>query len=229
MTKKEIQTEWFPCEDADAIALEASKRILKQATQAISNRGVFRFVLAGGHTPEATYSLLAKADAQWSSWEIYFGDERCLAENHPDRNSVMAEKTFLSKVPIPKKNIYPMHSEKGAEIAAKEYTQTIKNITPFDLVLLGIGEDGHTGSLFPGQKHPADEIVSPVHNSPKPPSDRVTMGVDTLSNAQEVIILVSGEGKRDSLRAWKNGKAIPIAEIGNPAPVTVLYDKAAQG
>ncbi len=229
MSKKEIQTTWLLCEDADAIAQEAASRILKQATEAISQRGVFRFVLAGGHTPEATYSVLASSDAQWSSWEIYFGDERCLAVDDKDRNSLMAEKTFLSKVSIPKQNIYPMPSEKGAEIAAKEYTQTIKDVMPFDLVLLGIGEDGHTGSLFPGQTHPANEIVSPVHNSPKPPSDRVTMGVNTLSNAQEVIILVSGEGKRDALKAWQNGEAIPIAEIGNPAPVTVLFDKAAQG
>ncbi|RLA69198.1 MAG: 6-phosphogluconolactonase [Epsilonproteobacteria bacterium] len=225
---KDIQTHWHLLDDADAVANEAAQRILKSAAEAISERGVFRLVLAGGHTPEATYRLLVGADTDWSRWEIYFGDERCLPVNDPDRNSIMADNTFLNAVAIPAENVYPMKSEKGAEAAAKEYEAVVKAAMPFDVVVLGIGEDGHTGSLFPGQKHPEDQLVCPVHNSPKPPSDRVTMGVRALSNAQEVIVLATGEGKRDAIKAWREGKSVPIAEIGNPAPVNVLMDRATQ-
>ena len=224
---KDIQTNWHLFDDADAVASEAAQRILKSAAEAIAERGVFRLVLAGGRTPEATYRLLVGANTDWSSWEIYFGDERCLPVDDPDRNSIMAENTFLNAVAIPAANIYPMHNEKGAEVAAKEYEAVVKAAMPFDVVVLGVGEDGHTGSLFPGQKHPVDQLVCPVYHSPKPPSDRVTLGVRALSNAQEVIVLATGEGKRDAIKAWKTGKAVPISEIGNPAPVNVLMDKAA--
>ncbi len=220
---------WNLCDNADAVAKEAAKRILESSIEAIEKRGVFRLVLAGGHTPEATYRLLVGAETDWSSWEIYFGDERCLEVDDADRNSVMAQNTFLNAVDIPTSNIYPMNTEKGAEVAAKEYEAVVQDAMPFDVVVLGIGEDGHTGSLFPGQKHPEDQLVCPVYHSPKPPSDRVTMGVRALSNAQEVFVLATGEGKRDAIAAWKAGKAVPISEIGNPAPVIVLLDKAANG
>jgi len=223
------ETTWTIFDNANTVAQEAAKRILSAASEAISERGVFRLVLAGGHTPESAYRLLVGADTDWSHWEIYFGDERCLPVSDPDRNSIMAENTFLHSVSIPAANIYPINSEKGAELAAKEYEDVVKAAMPFDVVLLGIGEDGHTGSLFPGQKHPADQLVCPVHNSPKPPSDRVTLGVRALSNALEVLVLATGEGKQDAVKAWKEGKPVPIAEIGNPAPVHVLMDKEAAG
>ncbi len=226
-TTNKITTHWTVFEDADTVAVETAKRILSAASKSISERGVFRLVLAGGHTPEVAYRLLVGADTDWSRWEIYFGDERCLPINDPDRNSVMAENTFLGSVNIPAKNVYPMNSEKGAEIAAKEYEPIVKAAMPFDIVLLGIGEDGHTGSLFPGQKHPADQLVCPVHNSPKPPSDRLTIGVRALSNALDVIVLATGKGKQDAIKAWRDGKPLPISEIGNPAPVHVLMDKEA--
>ncbi|MEA3419848.1 MAG: 6-phosphogluconolactonase [Campylobacterota bacterium] len=226
---KDTQTYWHLFDDADAVAKEASRRILKYADQAIADRGVFRLVLAGGRTPEATYRLLVGADTDWSCWEIYFGDERCLPVDDPDRNSIIADNTFLNSVAIPAANIYPIPSEKGAEVAAKEYEAVVKAAMPFDVVVLGIGEDGHTGSLFPGHKHPADQLVHPIHNSPKPPPDRVSMSVRALSDAQEILVLATGEGKQDAIKAWKTGKPIPISEIGGPPPVDVLIDKAAVG
>lgn len=225
---KDTQTYWHVFDNPDAVAAEAAKRILESASKSIAERGVFRIVLAGGSTPEAAYRLLVDADTDWSCWEVYFGDERCLPVDDPDRNSVMADNTFLNAVPIPPASIYPISSEKGAEEAAEEYTAIVKAALPFDLVLLGIGEDGHTASLFPGQKHPIDELVHPVHNAPKPPPDRVSLSARALSDAENVIIMAAGAGKRDAIAAWQDGKPIPIAEIGGPAPVDVLMDKAAE-
>ncbi len=227
-TKKTHQTHWHVFDNPDAVAAEAAKRILESASKSITERGVFRIVLAGGSTPEAAYRLLVGADTDWSCWEVYFGDERCLPVEDPDRNSVMAGNTFLNAVDIPAANIYPIPSEKGAEEAAKEYTVIVKAALPFDLVLLGIGEDGHTASLFPGQKHSIDELVHPVHNAPKPPPDRVSLSARALSDAVNVIILAAGTGKRDAIAAWQDGKPIPISEIGGPAPIDVLMDRVAQ-
>jgi len=223
-----FQTNWHLFEDADTVAKEAARRILDYADEAIDDKGVFRLVLAGGHTPEACYRLLSEADTDWSKWEIYFGDERCLPVDHPDRNSVMAQKTFLDAVPIPSANIYPIPSEKGAEAAAEAYETVVNSAIPFDVVLLGIGEDGHTASMFPGQIHPTDHSVFPVHNSPKPPPDRVSLSAPALSEAGHIMVLATGAGKRDALKAWKEGKPIPIAEIGGATPVDVMMDKATE-
>ena len=228
MKNQETIVHWHIFDDAIAVAAEAEKRILDAASQSIADRGLFRLVLAGGSTPEAVYRLLTTADTDWSKWEIYFGDERCLPINDPDRNSVMAEEAFLNQIGIPSVNIHPIPSEKGAEIAAKEYESIVKEALPFDVVLLGIGEDGHTASLFPGQEHPSGLLVCPVHNAPKPPTDRVSLCVDALNSAETIMVLATGAGKRDAIRAWQEGEALPIAKIGGSTAVTVLMDEAAQ-
>ena len=225
---KDTITRWHIFDDPDAVAAEAAQHILNSASQSISERGVFRLVLSGGHTPEATYRLLVDADTNWSRWEIYFGDERCLSADDSERNSIMAAKTFLDFVPIPSDNIHAIPSEEGAEVAAQEYENVIKGVMPFDIVMLGIGEDGHTASLFPTQQHPADQLVHSVHNAPKPPPDRVSLSAHALSNSQEVLVLATGAGKQHAIKAWQDGESLPIAEIGKPAQVDVLLDKAAQ-
>lgn len=215
-------------DDADAVALEAAQRILQSAARAIAEHGLFRIVLAGGRTPEAAYRLLVGADTDWSRWEIYFGDERCLPVDDAERNSLMAARALLDPVAIPAANIHPIPAEHGAEAAAKAYQPVIRAALPFDLVLLGIGEDGHTASLFPGQQHPAGQLVHAVHNAPKPPPDRVSLGAGALSEAREVLILATGAGKRAAIKAWRAGEPLPIAAIGGPAYVDVLLDRAAQ-
>ena len=219
---------WHMLDDPDAVAVQAAKRILQSASRAIARRNLFRIVLTGGHTPEATYGLLVGADTDWSRWEIYFGDERCLPADDAERNSIMAARTLLDSVAVPAANIHPIPAERGAEDAAGEYEPVVKAALPFDLVLLGIGEDGHTASLFPGQQHPAAELVHAVHNAPKPPPDRVSLSVRALCEAREVLVLATGAGKRNAIRAWQAGEPLPIAEIGGPAPVDVLLDSAAQ-
>jgi len=226
---KVTSTHWHTFDDQESVALEAVRRILQSASHAISKRGLFRIVLAGGRTPEATYRLLVEADTDWSRWKIYFCDERCLPADDTERNSVMASRALLDLVAVPAANIYAIPAELGAETAARVYQSVVRAAMPFDLVLLGIGEDGHTASLFPGQSHPDKQLVHAVHNAPKPPLDRVSLSVDALSETREVLILATGAGKRHAIQAWQAGEPLPIAEIGRASQVDVLMDSAAQG
>jgi 6-phosphogluconolactonase len=221
-------TRWHVLDNPDAVAAQAAKRILQAASRAITERGRFRIVLAGGRTPQAAYGLLVGVDTDWSCWEIYFGDERCLPVDDAERNSLMAARALLDSAAVPAANVHPIPAERGAETAAEAYEPVIRAALPFDLVLLGIGEDGHTASLFPGQQHPADQLVHAVHNAPKPPPDRVSLSARALSEAREVLILVTGAGKQAAIRGWRAGEQLPIAGIGGSAQVDVLLDKAAQ-
>lgn len=227
MLREDSRIRWQVLEDPAAVAGQAAQRILKVASQAIAEHGRFRIVLAGGRTPEAAYRLLAEADADWSHWEIYYGDERCLPVAHRDRNSVMAAKAWLDAVAVPAANLHPIPAELGAEAAAREYETLVKEALPFDLVLLGLGEDGHTASLFPGQRHPSGELVHAVHDAPKPPPDRVSLSTSALSQARGVLILATGTGKRTAVKAWRAGEPLPISEIVESSAVEVLLDEAA--
>ena len=141
----------------------------------------------------------------------------------------MAENAWLGRVPIPRENIHPIAAEKGAETAARAYETKINKALPFDLVLLGMGEDGHTASLFPGQGHPDTELVHAVHNAPKPPPDRVSLSVSALSDTRQVLILVTGASKHDAIRTWKRGGDLPVAAVRGHTGVDVLLDQNAAG
>lgn len=218
---------WHVLMDQDAVAQETAYRVLRAAEAAIAERGVFRIVLAGGRTPERAYRLLAEAQADWGNWEIYFGDERCLPPGDGERNSVMASQTWLDHVPIPSYRIHPIPVELGAEKAAREYARLVGDALPFDVVLLGMGEDGHTASLFPDHDHPEDELVHAVHEAPKPPPDRVTLSAPALGNTRRILVLVTGSNKSPAIQAWCQGQPVPIAEIRGLAPMEVLTDQKA--
>ena len=218
---------WQVLPDARAVAEAAAQRILDVAKSAISDRGRFRIVLAGGRTPERAYGRLAEADSDWSKWQIFFGDERCVAPDDAQRNSRMAARAWLDHVPVPQENIHPIPAEYGAETAARAYQQTIEAVLPFDLVLLGMGEDGHTASLFPGQAHAGNELVHAVHDAPKPPPDRVSLGIAALNDSRQVLVLVTGANKREAVARWRAGEPLPIAMIHGHNGVEVLADKAA--
>jgi len=204
---------WHTLETAEEVALAAHQHILDAAKSAITECGQFKLVLAGGTTPEKVYRLLAQSDADWSKWFIYYGDERCLPVDHADRNSVMVEQAFLENVTIPKSQIFTIPAELGAEQAATRYQQTVKNALPFDLVLLGMGEDGHTASLFPGHQHDAEELVHAVYGSPKPPPERVSISAKVLGNAGQVIFLITGSNKQEAVKLWRSGYDLPVASI----------------
>jgi 6-phosphogluconolactonase len=213
-------------EDADQVAEAACQQILNAAERAIADHGSFKLVLAGGKTPEKLYRLLAQANANWAKWVVYYGDERCLPVDHPDRNSVMANQALLSKVAIPATQIYTMPTEMGCELAAAYYQPLVSAALPFDMVLLGMGEDGHIASLFPGHQFNQDELVHAVFNSPKPPSQRVSMSATALSASQEVIFLISGGNKQDTVKRWQQGEDLPVASIQpeNPIDIYILQE-----
>ncbi|HTJ97112.1 MAG TPA: 6-phosphogluconolactonase, partial [Rhodocyclaceae bacterium] len=170
--------------------------------------------------------------ANWAYWHIWFGDERCLPPEHPERNSRMAMVAWLAHVPIPAHQIHAIPAERGAEVAAHDYAELLKSVSHFDLVLLGLGEDGHTASLFPMQEW--DKAISwppvlPVHDAPKPPPDRVSLSPDRLSATQAVLFLVAGVGKVDAVRDWHDGINIPASRISAKESVDIYLDAAAAG
>jgi len=213
-------------DDGSAVAQDACKRILVAAEKAIAERGAFKIVLAGGTTPEASYRELAKQDSDWSNWHVYIGDERCLPEDDAERNSVMAARSLTAHVPIPKEQVYLIDAELGAETAAKAYADIVEAAMPFDMVLLGMGEDGHTASLFPGHQHNDTESTHAVHGAPKPPSDRVSLSASALANTRELLMLITGAGKQEPLSRWLAGEELPIATI-NAKNTLIMLDEAA--
>lgn len=223
------QRHWHSFNTTAELEQAATQAILQAALHSISLRGTFHIVLAGGTTPRRIYESLRKADADWASWHVYFGDERCLPADHVERNSWMAAQAWLNHVAIPRPQIYPIPAEKGAQVATSAYAQILAGIELFDLVLLGLGEDGHTASLFPGHElsNAADApTVIVVENAPKYPPQRISLSAHRLSAARKVIFLVSGVMKQQAVRDWRNGVAIPAAAI-NPTNGVDVYLEAA--
>ncbi len=221
--------DWHQYATADDVADDVAQRILNLAQQAITERGRFKIVLAGGSTPEKIYQRLAQAESDWAKWLIYYGDERCLPADDSERNSVMAQRTLLNQVAILPKNIFTMPTELGAVKAAAEYRKVMQAVDAFDLVLLGMGEDGHTASLFPGHEHDAEESVHEVYNSPKPPPERISLSAKALSNARQVYFIVTGTSKIEPVQQWRQGVALPVARITPENGVDIFLDMAAVG
>jgi 6-phosphogluconolactonase len=196
--------------DAVTLAHEAAQEFHQLAEAAVQERGHFSVALSGGNTPRAVYSLLANEHKQmpWDRIHIFFGDERHVPPDHPDSNFRMASESLLSKVPIPEKNVHRIHAELDAEAAAAEYEQQLVNFfhlgnhdrPRFDLIFLGIGEDGHTASLFPGSKALSETSRRVAANwVEKFKTFRITLTFPVLNHAAEVVLLVSGAGKAQIL------------------------------
>jgi 6-phosphogluconolactonase len=209
--------------DADAAAAAALELVLEQADAAIAARGRFVLGLSGGSTPERLYRLLAKADADWGHWHLVYGDERCLPLHHEDRTSTLVEGCWLNPVGFPRENHHVPDVERGADTAAAHYAATIEPLLPLDLALLGIGEDGHTASLFPGHRHPVQTVV-PVKNSPKPPPERISLSYETLSAARALCFLVIGTGKQQVLQRILRGDELPAASVFGKTRTTLITD-----
>lgn len=186
--------------------------------------GARTLVLAGGTTPRRCYELLAGLDVEWGRVAILFGDERCVPASHPDSNYLMAREALLDQVAPA--TVHRMPAELGPDEGAAQYAPVVASLAPLDVVILGIGEDGHTASLFPG--HPALKSrrwVVGIRNSPKPPPERVTLTLRALRGARRVIILATGAGKAEAVSMAKRHK-VPSGMI---AGAEWLLDRAAAG
>jgi 6-phosphogluconolactonase len=222
-------TRWHVFPDAKTLAPAAYDFVADKAGSALNERGAFHIVLAGGGTPRALYERLVGLSTDWSRWHIWFGDERCLPPDNAERNSRMAFDVWLGSVAIPPDQIHVPPAELGAPEAAKRYGQAMQGVGDFDLVLLGLGEDGHTASLFPGHD-PGDKPDSPdtlaVFDAPKPPPQRLSLSARRLSRSRAVLFLVTGAGKREAVAKWRNVVPIPAATIRPAGGVDVFTENS---
>lgn len=220
--------EWRVFPDAQTLVPQLANALCEVAEGAIRVRGAFHLVLAGGRTPQALYRELAKRHAGNAHWHIWYGDERCLPVDDPARNSRMAEAAWLAgaAIPLPQRRAIP--AELGAIPAATQYRDWLANVGEFDLTLLGIGEDGHTASLFPGKIWDDGDVIA-VHDAPKPPPERVSLGAGRLSRSRRVWIIVTGAEKRAAVLRWKKKENLPVAQVQGIEETVVWLDQAAAG
>lgn len=221
--------------DANAVARAAAEIIVADARAALADRGRFSLVLSGGSTPKLLYTLLASehaASLDWSKVDVYFGDERCVAPDHPDSNFRMAGAAMLAALPVA---VHRIPAELGPRVAAQIYCGVLPGASPmFDVVLLGMGADGHTASLFPGHDFAADRGYQ-VTPATAPPGfavpDRVSLTRDALGSSRRVLALITGKDKAarlaEVLRERASGiPTFPMSRI-RPEGVEFLIDEAA--
>jgi 6-phosphogluconolactonase len=223
--------------DAPALTAGASEFIATLATEAIAGRGRFTIALSGGNTPKPVYERLALAPLDWARVYVAFGDERCVPPDDPRSNYHMARAALLDRVPIPAGNVLRMRGEDPPEEAAARYADDLRNALGengrFDLVLLGLGDNGHTASLFPGLAVVTEtsrtvmacyvEVVGMW---------RLTLTPPPINGARRVAFLASGEGKADVLHRVLQGPRKPVelpAQAIRPSerPAVWLIDAAA--
>lgn len=188
----------------------AARHIAQAIERAIADRGRASVMLAGGNTPRAVYRRLAlDPDVAWDKVEIFFGDERAVPPGDPQSNYHMARKSLLDAVPVPSDRVFRMQAERpDREAAAEEYARRLP--ARLDLVILGIGEDGHTASLFPGSsalRETARKVVAVM--GPKAPPHRLTVTPPVIAAAREKIILASGAGKAGAVAQALEGTNQP--------------------
>jgi 6-phosphogluconolactonase len=206
-------------ESAEDVAAAAASDIASTLAE-----GARTLVLAGGTTPGRCYELLSRLEVAWGRVTILFGDERCVPPFHPESNYRMAREKLLGRVAPA--TVYRIPAELGPDEAAGLYSHVVASVAPLDIVLLGVGEDGHTASLFPG--HPALAAKGwaiGIRDAPKPPPQRVTLTLSALNGARHVIILATGAGKADAVAKAKRGE-VPSGMI---AGARWLIDREAAG
>jgi 6-phosphogluconolactonase len=212
-------SEFTVLDSAEDVAVAAATEIAEALRD-----GARTLVLAGGTTPQRCYELLSGMQVMWGRVSVLFGDERCVPPHHPDSNYRMARAALLDRVAPA--TVYRMPAELGPEEGAALYAHVVATVAPLDVVVLGIGEDGHTASLFPS--HPAlkaQGLTAGIRDSPKPPPQRVTLTLNALQTARKVIILATGAAKAEAVAKAKRGE-VPSGMIAN---ARWLIDRAAAG
>jgi len=220
--------------DPPSLALDVAHRLAERLTKLQSDGRTPSVVLTGGTIAIAIYEALAETGVDWTDVDFYWGDERFVPEGHADRNDQQARDAFLDRLGVPAARIHAMPAHDcalAAREAADSYAREIPE-TPFDLVLLGMGPDGHIASLFPGfaQLHETERTVVEVFDSPKPPPVRVSLTMPTLNHADSVWFLVSGEEKAEAVaRALGAGTLAdtPATGVHGARETLWLLDEAA--
>jgi 6-phosphogluconolactonase len=221
MDSKHSQVKIYP--DLAYLSREAAELFVSRAARAVDEKGRFVAALAGGGTPQNLYQLLASPEFSeripWHSVHLFWGDERCVPPDHEDSNYGMAEKALISNVPLPSVNIHRMKGELGSRHGAGDYEKELRDLFPgvplpvFDLILLGLGTDGHTASLFPGSDGltARDRLV--VHDSsPALSHPRITLTLPVINQASTILFLVAGKEKAEVLaQALEDQGADPLA------------------
>jgi len=218
--------------DAESVARYCADAVAAAIDEARRDGRDLHVALAGGSTPQRAYELLADVEGSWAHVHLWLGDERCVPEDHPEANVRMVRESLLSGGRAQPPVLHAVPSPEVPEDAAWLYGRQVLEHMPdgvFDVVLLGMGPDGHTCSLFPG--HPVLNVreapVAPVRGSPKPPPERVTLTLPVVRRARHTLLLATGEGKRDALAAALAGDAaIPLARLGDGLD-EVACDRAA--
>jgi 6-phosphogluconolactonase len=230
-----MSPEVLRCETADDVAAALAARIEHEVSDAIAARGVAHLALSGGRTPRRAYELLAEAAGSWGTVHLWYADERCVPPDHEDSTHRLITETLLSRwTPASRVIEHRVLGElDDPDAAARAYAGELRS-TILDCVVLGLGEDGHTASLFPYSTeldtfHGGPRVLA-VRGAPKPPPNRVTLTLETLGKARSLVLAVTGEGKRDALRSTL-GPASPAtpASLLRRDRLTILADAAAYG
>jgi 6-phosphogluconolactonase len=219
--------------DLESLSQAAAEFIMEQSKKAIEARGRFSLLLSGGSTPRRTYELLAsemfRASIEWKNVHIFWGDERCVPPDDPRSNERMARETFLDHVSIPQEQIHAVHCAGSPQQAARDYESTLKDFfgdrdPSFDTVLLGLGKDGHTASLFPGSPALKENKrwVMAAHSG-KEGFDRVTLTPVIINRASSIVFLVAGKEKARILREVTANVA-----VGDPLPARLISPSGGQ-
>ena len=222
---------------------QAAETICAAAAGAVGE--TFAICLSGGETPRPIYALLAeepyRARMPWARIHWFFGDERHVPRDDPRSNFKMVEEALFSRAPVPAQNIHAVPTDRSPEESASAYARELQSFygAPelsadrplFDLMLLGLGPDGHTASLFPGHQalDEKQKWVLPI-STPTQPEPRITLTLPVLESSRAVLFLVAGAKKRDALRRLRAGDATaPAARLHPPGAIHVLTDAAAAG
>ena len=238
------------------MAAAAAETIAKQAQKEIKEKGYFTIVLSGGGSPRMIYEKLAaeplKSAVEWEKVFIFWGDERFVEKTNNDSNYRMANEAFVSKVGVPEDNVFPIPvEEKSPEKTAEVYENTLRDFfkapenkeagtkfPAFDLILLGVGADGHTASLFPGNVALNEKkkwVVRVKAHARVTLRDRITMTMPVLSSGKKVMFIISGYGKGEILKSIFRGpekvkKQYPAGMLNEEGPGSVWYiDKGIYG
>jgi len=226
------------CPDAESVAERAAAHIERALAATRERRGLAHLALSGGTTPGRTYELLATDPGAFDDVHVWFADERCVAPDDEESNYRLARETLLDRAGIPAPRVHRMPGELGPDAGAESYELELlatlgeAPVPPvLDLVVLGIGPDGHIASLFPGAPTldaGGQAICHGVHDSPKPPPQRVTVSLAMLHAARECLLLATGAGKADAIDAMlgEPSRHVP-ASLLRRERLTVIVDDAA--